>query len=301
MPIRTTGKSNGHLRGHALVLPSKMAHPGQRSAVGNSTGTGVRGRGSAPVHNRATVRNGRLALSTSVGSGIPEGRPRRRDRRLSFKAEYIWIDGTEPTAQAPLEDQDPRGRRASCRIWGFDGSSTNQAPGHTSDCVLKPVFTCPDPIRGGDNMLVLCEVCSPTAPRTRPTPAPCSARSPRSTPTRSRGSASSRSTPSSRSGRPLGLPEPRLPRPAGRLLLRRRRRRGLRPRDRREAPGRLHRGRPDDLRHQRRGHARPVGVPDRPGRPGRGRRPPVGRPLAALPHRRGVRRRRHPGRQAGQG
>ena len=43
-------------------------------------------------------------------------------------------------------------------IWGFDGSSTNQAPGDKSDCVLQPVFSCPDPIRGGKNILVLCEV-----------------------------------------------------------------------------------------------------------------------------------------------
>src|SRR3546814_4224894 len=42
--------------------------------------------------------------------------------------------------------------------WGFDASSTNQAPGDAADCVLQPVFTCPDPIRGGDNLLVLCEV-----------------------------------------------------------------------------------------------------------------------------------------------
>lgn len=40
----------------------------------------------------------------------------------------------------------------------FDGSSTGQAQGHASDRVLAPVFTCPDPIRGGDNILVLCEV-----------------------------------------------------------------------------------------------------------------------------------------------
>ncbi|MEY3340668.1 MAG: hypothetical protein RLZZ269_579, partial [Actinomycetota bacterium] len=43
-------------------------------------------------------------------------------------------------------------------IWGFDGSSTNQATGEQSDCVLKPVFKCPDPLRGGNNILVLCEV-----------------------------------------------------------------------------------------------------------------------------------------------
>ncbi len=43
-------------------------------------------------------------------------------------------------------------------LWGFDGSSTNQAPGDASDCVLRPVFTCPDPIRGGNDVLVMCEV-----------------------------------------------------------------------------------------------------------------------------------------------
>ncbi|MEU6998594.1 glutamine synthetase [Nonomuraea sp. NPDC046570] len=76
---------------------------------------------------------------------------------MSIKAEYIWIDGTEPTALL----------RSKTRIladgtepplWGFDGSSTNQAKGHSSDRVLKPVFTCPDPIRGGAHILVLCEV-----------------------------------------------------------------------------------------------------------------------------------------------
>ena len=43
-------------------------------------------------------------------------------------------------------------------VWGFDGSSTEQAPGEASDCVLNPVYVCPDPIRGGDNVLVMCEV-----------------------------------------------------------------------------------------------------------------------------------------------
>ena len=43
-------------------------------------------------------------------------------------------------------------------IWGFDGSSTNQATGGDSDCVLRPVFRCPDPVRGGNNILVMTEV-----------------------------------------------------------------------------------------------------------------------------------------------
>jgi glutamine synthetase len=42
--------------------------------------------------------------------------------------------------------------------WGFDGSSTEQATGESSDCILKPVFHCPDPIRGGKNVIVMCEV-----------------------------------------------------------------------------------------------------------------------------------------------
>ena len=78
----------------------------------------------------------------------------------AHRAEYIWIDGTEPTAKLRSkakileEGQDPP-------IWGFDGSSANQAPGSASDCVLRPVFTCPDPVRKGDNVLVMTEVLLP--------------------------------------------------------------------------------------------------------------------------------------------
>ena len=76
---------------------------------------------------------------------------------MSYKAEYIWIDGTEPTpllrSKTKIVDD-----KVDPPIWGFDGSSTNQAPGKASDCVLRPVFVCPDPLRGGDNKLVLAEV-----------------------------------------------------------------------------------------------------------------------------------------------
>ncbi len=76
---------------------------------------------------------------------------------MSYQAEYIWLDGTKPTAQLRcktkiIEDGKEPG------IWGFDGSSTNQAPGSNSDCVLQPVYVTPDPLRGGNNKLVLCEV-----------------------------------------------------------------------------------------------------------------------------------------------
>jgi glutamine synthetase len=76
---------------------------------------------------------------------------------MAIKAEYIWVDGTEPTRKLRsktkilADGQDPV-------EWGFDGSSTNQAEGHASDCILKPQFWCPDPIRGGKNLLVINEV-----------------------------------------------------------------------------------------------------------------------------------------------
>jgi len=76
---------------------------------------------------------------------------------MAYKAEYIWIDGTEPTAKLRSKTKIVADG-AEPGIWGFDGSSTNQAPGKASDCVLQPVFVCPDPIRGGDDVLVLCEV-----------------------------------------------------------------------------------------------------------------------------------------------
>jgi glutamine synthetase len=76
---------------------------------------------------------------------------------VSYRAEYIWIDGTEPTpllrskTKIIADGEEPG-------IWGFDGSSTNQAPGSQSDCVLRPVFVCADPLRGGDDVLVMNEV-----------------------------------------------------------------------------------------------------------------------------------------------
>lgn len=77
------------------------------------------------------------------------------------KAQYIWLDGAEPTQQL----------RGKTRIiekevkslsdlpnWGFDGSSTNQAAGNDSDCLLKPVSYISDPTRMGEGILVMCEV-----------------------------------------------------------------------------------------------------------------------------------------------
>jgi glutamine synthetase len=76
---------------------------------------------------------------------------------VTYKAEYIWIDGTEPTPRLRSKTKILADGK-ELPIWGFDGSSTNQAPGSNSDCVLQPVASYPDPIRGGDDVLVMSEV-----------------------------------------------------------------------------------------------------------------------------------------------
>lgn len=77
-------------------------------------------------------------------------------------AEYIWIDGAEPTAGLRSKTrilQLPENPKPSDFLpWNYDGSSTYQAPGKDSDLGLNPVYVVPDPIRGKGNYLVLCEV-----------------------------------------------------------------------------------------------------------------------------------------------
>ena len=75
---------------------------------------------------------------------------------MPYKAEYLWLDGSSPSARLRsktkiVEDGE------SPPIWGFDGSSTQQAAGDNSDVVLNPVLSVPDPIRGGNNVLVMTE------------------------------------------------------------------------------------------------------------------------------------------------
>ncbi len=76
-------------------------------------------------------------------------------------AEYIWLDGHQPTQKLRSKTKVMSGPVASLSSfpeWGFDGSSTNQADGNDSDCMLRPVYYVPDPIRGENSFLVMCEV-----------------------------------------------------------------------------------------------------------------------------------------------
>ena len=53
--------------------------------------------------------------------------------------------------------EDFSGKLEDCPIWSFDGSSTKQAEGGSSDCLLKPVAIYPDPDRI-NGFLVMTEV-----------------------------------------------------------------------------------------------------------------------------------------------
>ncbi|HVL87753.1 MAG TPA: glutamine synthetase GlnII [Candidatus Thermoplasmatota archaeon] len=81
---------------------------------------------------------------------------------MVVQAEYIWMDGAAPTqklrSKTKILEIDAVKSLKDLPEWGFDGSSTGQAPGDKSDCALKPVAFFRDPIRGSPNVLVMCEV-----------------------------------------------------------------------------------------------------------------------------------------------
>jgi glutamine synthetase len=85
---------------------------------------------------------------------------------MAILAEYIWVDGTQPTALVRsktkvIHDKIDSVSLSSFPQWAFDGSSTNQAEGSNSDRLLEPVCFVPDPVRGEGSYLVLCEVYNP--------------------------------------------------------------------------------------------------------------------------------------------
>jgi len=81
-----------------------------------------------------------------------------------FKLEYIWLDGYTPLAglrsKTQIKEFDSFPKLEDLPHWGFDGSSTLQAEGKSSDCVLKPVAVYPDSTRK-NGVLVMTEVMMP--------------------------------------------------------------------------------------------------------------------------------------------
>jgi len=79
---------------------------------------------------------------------------------MKSKLEYIWLDGYKPTQSLRSKtrvEENFSGNLEDCPMWSFDGSSTEQADGSDSDCLLKPVAIFPDPGRR-NAYLVMTEV-----------------------------------------------------------------------------------------------------------------------------------------------
>ena len=81
-----------------------------------------------------------------------------------YKLEYVWLDGSSPVqglrSKFTMKEFDSEPTLEDIPEWGFDGSSTEQADGGDSDCILKPVALYPDGTRE-DSFLIMSEVMLP--------------------------------------------------------------------------------------------------------------------------------------------
>lgn len=119
------------------------------------------------------------SLAHCVRPTFPQARPKAFSRgslRVHAaqvqKAEYIWSDGQEGQPQKGILFNEMRSKTkcldkvlgldpSEYPDWSFDGSSTGQAAGNNSDCILRPVRVVPDPIRGAPHVLVMTEIFAP--------------------------------------------------------------------------------------------------------------------------------------------
>lgn len=76
--------------------------------------------------------------------------------------EYIWIGGSgkDLRGKTKMLDAIPKSVE-DLPVWNYDGSSTNQAPGHNSEVLIKPERIFRDPFRQGDNLMVMCSTYVP--------------------------------------------------------------------------------------------------------------------------------------------
>ncbi len=77
------------------------------------------------------------------------------------KLEYVWLDGSVPTQMMRsktkvIDASKIKGKVKvkDCPVWSFDGSSTNQAKGNSSDLLLKPVRVFVDPSRKNGYLVI---------------------------------------------------------------------------------------------------------------------------------------------------
>jgi len=72
--------------------------------------------------------------------------------------EYVWLDANNnPRSKTRMLNKKLEKENLEIPLWTFDGSSTGQANGTNSEVLLKPCAAFPDPFRGGDCIMALCE------------------------------------------------------------------------------------------------------------------------------------------------
>lgn len=83
---------------------------------------------------------------------------------MNIKLEYVWLDGYSPEPNLRSKVKVISTSKLVFDLndipeWNFDGSSTQQAEGSKSDCILKPVRLYHKPL--SDRVYVFCEVTNP--------------------------------------------------------------------------------------------------------------------------------------------
>lgn len=91
-------------------------------------------------------------------------------KTVNHKVEYVWLDGYKPEpnlrsktkiiSSTSYNEWPEDLQLTDLPDWSFDGSSTKQAEGNFSDCILKPIMLVKDPERI-NGWIALCEVLNP--------------------------------------------------------------------------------------------------------------------------------------------
>ncbi len=120
--------------------------------------------GEASSHTRQQLHRKALVRCVGLISPFTVVNSRETSKMTKFKLEYIWLDGYTPTpnlrGKTQIKEYSSFPSLEELPLWGFDGSSTQQAEGKSSDCVLKPVAVYPDGART-NGVLIMCEVLMP--------------------------------------------------------------------------------------------------------------------------------------------
>jgi len=102
------------------------------------------------MYSTATVENGKNYAMLNKYLSL--------NQRGKIQCEYIWIGGSGNDIRSKTRTLKKRVEGIKdIPCWNYDGSSTGQADGSYSEIWLNPVKFVPDPFRGGDNILCLCE------------------------------------------------------------------------------------------------------------------------------------------------